>query len=187
MVIKVEDWKTEADALEYTDLVERQAYYTQLMEAKAAEHRRLAIAEVKELMAKHNVSAEDLAEIRAETSRKAAGSGRKMPPKYRDLSDPANVWTGQGKAPKWMPENKEQWPDFLIPPEKPAEEAPQESNENELRLDVELTPDSPNATDENAEAAATDQPSENAEETVIDEPAEPAKRKSGSKRKTQPE
>lgn len=116
MAIRVHDWKVEADALEFDDLEERLAHYTQLREGKMEERRKQALAQVKELMAKNGLSAEDLADERRE-SKKAPSSGRKMAPKYRNPENAEEVWTGQGRAPRWMPENKEQWVDFLIKPE----------------------------------------------------------------------
>jgi len=50
---------------------------------------------------------------------KAAGTGRKIAPKYRNPNNPAEVWTGRGVSPKWVRDllaqgmTKEQ---LLIPP-----------------------------------------------------------------------
>lgn len=179
MAIKVQDWKTEADALEFTELQERQSHYTQLLHAKAAEHRKLAIAEVKELMAKHNVSTEDLAEPKSEISRKAPSAGRKMTPKYRDPANAENSWTGQGRAPKWMPENKDDWGDFLIKPEKSADEAQPDTGEGELPLTPPLATETQDTTMENAQATTADDANAGT--------ATPVKRKPTVKRKSQPE
>ena len=118
MAIKaVHDWKGEADGLEFDELEERLEHYRQLREAKMGERRKTALAQIKELMATNELSAEDLMEPRAEQPKKAASAGRKMTPKYRNPANADEIWTGQGRAPKWMPESKEQWPDFLIKPE----------------------------------------------------------------------
>lgn len=50
---------------------------------------------------------------------KPAATGRKVPPKYRNPNNPAEVWTGRGVSPKWVRDllaqgmTKEQ---LLIPP-----------------------------------------------------------------------
>ena len=46
--------------------------------------------------------------IRAKTSAsghkapRPSGSTRKVAPKYRDLANPDNTWTGRGRMPKWV-------------------------------------------------------------------------------------
>ena len=118
MVIKVaHDWKAEAEGLEFEGLEERLGYYKQLRDGMMANRRKEALDRIKELMAQNELSPDDLAEPRAETSKKPLNTRGPMKPKYRDPANAENVWTGQGRAPKWMPENKEQWTDFLI--EKP--------------------------------------------------------------------
>ena len=36
------------------------------------------------------------------TGKGRAGNGGKLPPKYRDPDDRANVWAGRGALPRWM-------------------------------------------------------------------------------------
>lgn len=38
----------------------------------------------------------------AKPKAKAAAAGRKVPPKYRNPNNPAEVWTGRGVSPKWV-------------------------------------------------------------------------------------
>ena len=40
----------------------------------------------------------------AKQTRKAAGTTRKVAPKYRDPANPDNTWTGRGRMPKWVAE-----------------------------------------------------------------------------------
>ena len=40
----------------------------------------------------------------ARAPRKAAGTGAKVPPKYRNPGNPEQTWTGRGKHPRWMAE-----------------------------------------------------------------------------------
>ena len=62
------------------------------------EERAGAIDKIRELMAQHGLSAADLSE-RPAASSKSAGS--KVAAKYRDPST-GNTWTGRGLRPKWL-------------------------------------------------------------------------------------
>ena len=78
-----------------------------------------------------------------------------------------------------MPENKDQWDDFLIQPEKPTDEAQPVTSEGGLPLSTQLSAEAQNTTIENAQTTTADDA--NAEATT------PPKRKSTGKRKSQPE
>ena len=63
---------------------------------KQAEGKRDAIKEIQAIMAKYDLSVDDLSG-RAPSKRQ----GQPVAPKYRDPSTGA-TWTGRGKAPKWI-------------------------------------------------------------------------------------
>ena len=50
-------------------------------------------------LAKWGFSLQDL-----KPSRPSVLAGTKVPAKYRDRSNPANVWSGRGRAPSWFTE-----------------------------------------------------------------------------------
>ena len=64
------------------------------------EDRSNAIAQVRALMAQHNLSVADLSG-RAAPARAAGGEGRKVAPKYRNRAT-GDTWTGRGLQPNWL-------------------------------------------------------------------------------------
>lgn len=63
-------------------------------------------------------------------AKRRGGSTAKVPPKYRDPSNPENTWTGRGRTPLWMVaylEAGQSREDFLIERQPPAKEAAKET------------------------------------------------------------
>jgi DNA-binding protein H-NS len=66
-----------------------------------AEARDNAIAQVRELMARHGLTMADItARVPRVAKRPAATGGAKVPAKYRDQA--GNTWSGRGLKPKWL-------------------------------------------------------------------------------------
>ena len=82
---------TLTDLLVKRDAIERQ------IEAAKADSKASAVARVRELMATHGLTAQDL----AESSSKSRTGTKKVAPKYRDPVSGA-TWTGRGLKPKWL-------------------------------------------------------------------------------------
>ena len=59
-----------------------------------------AVAEVRAIIAKYDLTEGDIFKGRGR-GRKAARSTGKVPPKYRDPVS-GKTWTGRGKAPRWI-------------------------------------------------------------------------------------
>lgn len=74
----------------------------QLLDARRAE-RASVIAQIKSLMAEHDLSVADLGGkvIGTKGSAKSSQAGRKVPPKYRNPAS-GETWTGRGLQPKWV-------------------------------------------------------------------------------------
>lgn len=71
--------------------------------AEAQQHERsAAIAQIKQLMAQHGLTAADLG-IKGGTAAARSGPrrGAKVPVKYRDPAT-GNAWSGRGLQPKWL-------------------------------------------------------------------------------------
>lgn len=74
---------------------QRENLNKQIEEAKKAA-RKEAVKTVKELMAKHELTIEEI-------TRTGNGAGIKVPPKWQDPVSGAK-WAGRGKAPSWFNE-----------------------------------------------------------------------------------
>lgn len=74
---------------------QRENLNKQIEEAKKTA-RKEAVKTVKELMAKHELTIEEI-------TRTGNGAGIKVPPKWQDPVSGAK-WTGRGKAPSWFNE-----------------------------------------------------------------------------------
>ncbi|MGC4115240.1 MAG: H-NS histone family protein [Myxococcales bacterium] len=74
----------------------------QLLDARRAE-RASVIAQIKSLMAEHDLSVADLGGkvIGPKGGGKSSQAGRKVPPKYRNPAS-GETWTGRGLQPKWV-------------------------------------------------------------------------------------
>lgn len=75
----------------------------QLSDARRAE-RASVIAQIKSLMAEHDLSIADLggkAVAPAKSPKASSQAGRKVPPKYRNPHS-GETWTGRGLQPKWV-------------------------------------------------------------------------------------
>ena len=70
--------------------------------AEAQNHERAAaIAQIKQLMAQHGLTAADLGAKPAKASHAGPRKGSKVPVKFRD-PDSGNAWSGRGLQPKWL-------------------------------------------------------------------------------------
>lgn len=66
------------------------------------EERAAAIAQIRSLMSQYGLSLADIgARPTAQASKRSAGEGAKVPPKYRDPATGA-TWSGRGLKPKWL-------------------------------------------------------------------------------------
>lgn len=74
----------------------------QLLDARRAE-RASVIAQIKSLMAEHDLSVADLGGklVGTKSGGKSSQAGRKVPPKYRNPAS-GETWTGRGLQPKWV-------------------------------------------------------------------------------------
>ena len=81
----------------------------QVLEQKAStreerDRRRSVMKQVRELIAAHSLTMDELLATRAK--RAAKGEGRKSvsksPPKYRNPDDHTQTWTGKGRKPGWL-------------------------------------------------------------------------------------
>jgi len=90
-------------------LKQRDALSLQIEEARKREVAD-AVARVRTLVAEYQLTAHDVFPS-GRKGRAKPGTGIKVEPKYRDPAT-GQVWTGRGKAPKWI-EGKDRTP-FLI-------------------------------------------------------------------------
>ena len=62
-----------------------------------------AVAEIKQLIADYDITAEELG-FPAAGTKGARGKARKsgLPPKYRNPKEPSETWSGRGKQPRWL-------------------------------------------------------------------------------------
>lgn len=67
--------------------------------ARRAEERQRVIDQIRGILAENGMSWDDLPRSRAGGS---STRGSKVPPKYRDPSDPSTTWSGRGRKPKWV-------------------------------------------------------------------------------------
>ena len=79
----------------YTLIEQRASIDKQIEEAKKSA-RKDAVKTIKELMAKHELTIEEI-------TRTGNGAGTKVPPKWQDPVTGAK-WTGRGKSPAWFNE-----------------------------------------------------------------------------------
>ena len=83
--IEASEKRSRADALAAAEAAAKQAGYT-----------------LDELLAKPRSPRMSGAHDSSTSSRRQSAAGPKPPPKYRDLSDESNVWSGRGRAPRWF-------------------------------------------------------------------------------------
>ena len=79
-------------------LLTQQAALDRAIQEVRAAHRAAAIAQVRQLMSQHGLTAADLA---PRPIGAPGQSGKKVLPKYRDPASGA-TWTGRGLRPKWL-------------------------------------------------------------------------------------
>ena len=77
-------------------LIEQRASIDKQIEEAKKSARKDAVKTVKELMAKHELTIEEI-------TRTGNGAGTKVPPKWQDPVTGAK-WTGRGKSPAWFNE-----------------------------------------------------------------------------------
>ncbi|UJH72292.1 H-NS histone family protein [Burkholderia cenocepacia] len=86
-------------------------------EAQRMQERKGIINEINDLIAKHDVAADELTFPRLAKEHKSRSpkpsKGTVGQAKYRDPSS-GKTWTGHGKAPAWMPADKEERKQYLI-------------------------------------------------------------------------
>lgn len=93
----------------YKELLQQRELLEQQINAARATENAAAIEKVKTLVADFGLTAED---IFASAKPRAAKSGAKVAPKYRNNAT-GDTWTGRGKPPKWiLGQDREQ---YLIP------------------------------------------------------------------------
>lgn len=79
-------------------LKQKEALEQQIHEARSRELSD-AVSRVRALVAEYEMTPEDV--FPPARAARAAGTGAKVAPKYRDPST-GQTWTGRGKAPKWI-------------------------------------------------------------------------------------
>lgn len=88
-------------------------------DAQRAQERAIVIKQVNELIANNDIRAEELTFPRSLKGGKASApkssNGTAGKPRYRD-PETGSTWTGHGKAPGWIPKDKEERKRFLIQP-----------------------------------------------------------------------
>lgn len=77
-------------------LIEQRASIDKQIEEAKKSARKDAVMAIKELMAKHELTIEEI-------TRTGNGAGTKVPPKWQDPVTGAK-WTGRGKSPAWFNE-----------------------------------------------------------------------------------
>lgn len=77
-------------------LIEQRASIDKQIEEAKKSARKDAVKTIKELMAKHELTIEEI-------TRTGNGAGTKVPPKWQDPVTGAK-WTGRGKSPAWFNE-----------------------------------------------------------------------------------
>lgn len=71
------------------------------LQRKKKAKKREVVKEVKALLAKHGMTLDDI--LPQQAARKSVSRPKvKVPPKYRNKSNPAETWTGRGRKPKWV-------------------------------------------------------------------------------------
>ena len=78
-------------------LIEQRASIDKQIEEAKKSARKDAVKTIKELMAKHELTIEEI-------TRTGNGAGTKVPPKWQDPVTGAK-WTGRGKSPAWFNED----------------------------------------------------------------------------------
>jgi DNA-binding protein H-NS len=79
-------------------IAQKDALERQIREARSSAKAN-AVAQVRELMAQHGLTAADL--IAPTRSKQGVKAGSKVQPKYRDPSS-GSTWSGRGLKPKWL-------------------------------------------------------------------------------------
>ena len=100
-----------------SDLEKEKTRIEKAIESKSGKERKSVLAKVEALARKAGFSIEDLlsdnesvSPAKRQTRKKAgarkvsAAKGKKVPPKYRNKSDPELTWTGRGRTPLWVVE-----------------------------------------------------------------------------------
>ena len=82
------------------ELLAQKAALEQQIEGTRREERSAAIAQIKELMAQHDLTVGDLA-TKANPVRRDGKTGSKVPPKYRNAAT-GETWSGRGLQPNWL-------------------------------------------------------------------------------------
>jgi DNA-binding protein H-NS len=76
------------------------------LQAEAARLERAEKPGIRQLRAVLKKFKLDLPDVRTalngHANRRSRLQGRKVPPKYRNPEDPAEIWTGRGRMPRWM-------------------------------------------------------------------------------------
>ena len=83
-----------------SDLLAQKAALDKEIADAQREQRAGAIAQIKALMAEHDLTVADLSGRTAKAA-KSIGSGRKVAPKYRNKAT-GDTWTGRGLQPRWL-------------------------------------------------------------------------------------
>ena len=84
----------------YKELLKQREALEQQIEKARREELASAVAQVRELVAEHGLTQQDVFPS-GRGGRASAAAGTKVAPKYRDPAT-GQTWTGRGKPPKWI-------------------------------------------------------------------------------------
>jgi DNA-binding protein H-NS len=106
---------TEEIMASYVELKQQaDALFQQAEELRQAEIR-MVFDDIREKMAMYGLTVADLVKFLGHKTPAAATASTKppKPAKYRDKIS-GKTWSGQGRKPSWMPDDKSSWDAFLI-------------------------------------------------------------------------
>ena len=84
-----------------TQLLELNGQVNAALEAKREEEKPQVLEKIRMLTEQAGLSADEVASHLTGKAPKRSGPA-KVKPKYRDPTNPANLWSGRGKRPKWL-------------------------------------------------------------------------------------
>jgi len=88
------------DSMSLSGLVELQQDIETALKAKREAETSRVLDEIRKMAAGIGLSTDELVQhLRGQHRKPSTG---KVPPKYRDPANPANLWSGRGKRPRWL-------------------------------------------------------------------------------------
>lgn len=90
------------------------AVQNELIEREKAE-KQAKVQQVLELMNELGITLDDITQA-GKKKKKQGNDNKKRPsqPIYRNPENPEKTWTGKGRRPAWMPQDKDKWPEYEI-------------------------------------------------------------------------